>query len=63
MNKKRILWQVDVHRENSYDSYRVIAPDDRVARARAIKADDKFADNEAGEIVYCEIEIVSHIDV
>ena len=62
MTGKKMLWRVDVHREEGFDSYRVLATDDLAARHRAIKVDDKI-NSGGGGVIYCEMEIVSHIDV
>lgn len=56
------LWQVDVHRDNNWGRYRVLAIDDVTARARAIKLDRRFSDNADGDITYCEIKLFSEID-
>ena len=62
---KKMLFEVEVHRNGSWDKYRVLAIDDVVAREKAIELDNKAekeCGEELGEIVYCEIELISKID-
>ena len=62
---KKMLFEVAVHRASSFDNYRVLAIDDIAAREKAVELDNKAekeCGEELGEIIYCEIELISKTD-